>query len=281
MKLVALLFKLIFKIKPLRKHYYGLYKYVFNPNNTFDQISTITTYDTTLKIKVDLCDWIQQQIYFLDYSDQNGINFLKKTLQKGDYFLDIGANIGGFSLVASKLVGDNGKVFAFEAVKHIKRRLDDNIKRNKLKNITVIKGAVFDKNTELELFLSNKKNSGMSSILRHTNESGLKETVMGIRIDDFFKNEKIPKIKLIKLDIEGAEINAIAGMAETLSRYKPLVLMEISDGIISNSSYEKESIFTLMKTFNYSCQSIDKQGNIIKIKENKAGYHNYLFTPSN
>ena len=281
MKLVALLFKLIFKIKPLRKHYYGLYKYVFNPNNTFDQISTITTYDTTLKIKVDLCDWIQQQIYFLDYSDQNGINFLKKTLQKGDYFLDIGANIGGFSLVASKLVGDNGKVFAFEAVEHIKRRLDDNIKRNKLKNITVVKGAVFDKNTELELFLSNKKNSGMSSILRHTNESGLKETVMGIRIDDFFKNEKIPKIKLIKLDIEGAEINAITGMAETLSRYKPIVLMEISDGIISNSSYEKDSIFTLMKTFNYICQSIDKQGNIIDTKENQVDYHNYLFSPLN
>ena len=138
MKLLAIILKLVLKIKPLRKHYFGLYKRFISPKSIFDTIVINTTYDGNLKLKVELCDWIQQQIYFLDYSDINGINFLKKNLRKGAVFLDIGANIGAYTLIGSKLVGENGKVFAFEPVGNIRETLNTNITTNNLKNITVI-----------------------------------------------------------------------------------------------------------------------------------------------
>lgn len=107
MKLLAIVFKFILKIKPLRKHYFGIYKKFILPKKIFSKTNFITKYDTTLKIKVNLSDWIQQQIFFLDYSDINGISFLKKTLKKDNVFIDIGANIGAYTLIASKLVEKN------------------------------------------------------------------------------------------------------------------------------------------------------------------------------
>ena len=280
MKLIAIILKLVLKIKPLRKHYFGLYKRFISPKSIFDTIVINTTYDGNLKLKVELCDWIQQQIYFLDYSDINGINFLKKNLRKGAVFLDIGANIGAYTLIGSKLVGENGKVFAFEPVGNIRETLNTNISTNNLKNITVIDQAVYDKNIDLELFISNKKNKGMSSIYRHSQESGEKETVKAIKIDDFVKLNNVPKIDLIKLDIEGAELNAILGMTKTIHRFHPTFIMEISDDILENSSQEKNNIFSLMKTLNYKPYSIDSKGYIVNISRKNKNYHNYVFTPN-
>ena len=281
MKLLAILFKLILKIKPLRKHYFGIYKKIILPKKLFNNLSFNTTYDSSLLIKVNLSDWIQQQIYFVDYSDLNGISYLKKQLKAGNVFIDIGANIGAYSLIASKLVGSNGKVVSFEPVSLICKQLKQNIKLNNLANIVVEPKAVFDKNTTLELFISDHQNMGMSSILNHSHETGEKQSVQAITIDEYVKIKSLLKIDFIKIDIEGAEINALRGMKQTILKFNPIILMEISDGILENSTINSTMIYDFMNELNYTPYTINTDGNLLAFNSNNANYHNYVFLPNN
>ena len=281
MKLLAILFKLILKIKPLRKHYFGIYKKIILPKKLFNNLSFNTTYDSSLLIKVNLSDWIQQQIYFVDYSDLNGISYLKKQLKAGNVFIDIGANIGAYSLIASKLVGSNGKVVSFEPVTSICKQLKQNIKLNNLTNIVVEPKAVFDKNTTLELFISDHQNMGMSSILHHSHETGEKQSVQAITIDEYVKIKSLLKIDFIKLDIEGAEINALRGMKQTILKFSPIILMEISDGILENSTTNSTVIYDFMNELNYTPYNINIKGEMLAFNANNANYHNYVFLPNN
>ena len=279
MKLLAIVFKFILKIKPLRKHYFGIYKKFILPKKIFSKTNFITKYDSTLKIKVNLSDWIQQQIFFLDYSDINGISFLKKTLKKDNVFIDIGANIGAYSLIASKLVEKTGMVIAFEPVNTINKMLIENIMMNDLTNITVEKKAVYDQNTNLELFISNEQNMGMSSILNHSHESGEKQKIEAITLDNYVQLKKLAKIDLVKIDIEGAEIHALKGMKQSLVKFKPTLIIEISDGILENSSVKSNAIYDFLFDLNYVPYNIDEKGNIKDFSSKDINYHNYIFLP--
>lgn len=279
MRLIAKLLKLILKIRPLRKHYFGIYKKIILPKKIFSKINFITKYDKTLKIKVNLSDWIQQQIFFIDYSDLNGISFLKKTLSKDNVFIDIGANIGAYSLIASKLVGKTGKVIAFEPVNSIYSQLNENITMNSITNIFVEKKAVYDQNTNLDLFISNEQNMGMSSILHHSHESGEKQNIEAITLDSYAELNKLAKIDLVKIDIEGAEINALKGMKQSLIKFKPTLIIEISDGILENSSVNSKAIYDFLFDLNYEPYNIDKKGNIQDFSSKDINYHNYIFLP--
>lgn len=279
MKLLAIVFKFILKIKPLRKHYFGIYKKFILPKKIFSKTNFITKYDSTLKIKVNLSDWIQQQIFFLDYSDINGISFLKKTLKKDNVFIDIGANIGAYTLIASKLVEKTGMVIAFEPVNTINKMLIDNIKMNGLTNIIVEKKAVYDQNTNLELFISNEQNMGMSSILNHSHESGEKQKIEAITLDNYVQLKKLAKIDLVKIDIEGAEIHALKGMKQSLVKFKPTLIIEISDGILENSSVKSNAIYDFLFDLNYVPYNIDEKGNIKDFSSKDINYHNYIFLP--
>ena len=282
MKLLAIVFKFILKIKPLRKHYFGIYKKFILPKKIFSKTNFITKYDSTLKIKVNLSDWIQQQIFFLDYSDINGISFLKKTLKKDNVFIDIGANIGAYTLIASKLVEKTGMVIAFEPVNTINKMLIENIMMNDLTNITVEKKAVYDQNTNLELFISNEQNMGMSSILNHSHESGEKQKIEAITLDNYVQLKKLAKIDLVKIDIEGAEIHALKGMKQSLVKFKPTLIIEISDGILENSSVKSNAIYDFLFDLNYVPYNIDEKGNIKDFSSKDINYHNYIFlTKSN
>jgi hypothetical protein len=78
---LATFFSWLFGFSFFRKRYYGIYKRVFLPLGLFKGQSTIASYDQTLKLRLDLDEWIQQHIYFLGIYDEKGINFLKKTLK--------------------------------------------------------------------------------------------------------------------------------------------------------------------------------------------------------
>lgn len=281
MNITAKLFQIIFQIPFFRKRYYGFYKRIFKPFGLFEGQSALTRFDKTMKMKVDLEEWIQQQIYFLGTWDEQGIKFLKNHLKSGDVFFDIGANIGCYSLVASKLVGSEGKVHSFEPVSEVYNRLLFNIELNQLKNITVNRKAVFETSETLEFFVSSKENKGMSSIFHHDTESGEIQKVEAITIDEYIEKTDIQRIDMIKIDIEGAELFALKGMKTTLRKFKPVIIMELSDNVLQNSPVEKKEILNLMKELNYEIKGISKQGFLVDISEASTGYTNFAFCKIN
>jgi len=273
-------FRLLFKIPWFRKRYYYFYIYLFKPLNLFRNKTTISSYDSGLKIRLDLDEWIQQQIYLFGLFDGKGIRFMKKNLKNGDVFFDIGANIGCYTLIASKITGSSGHVFAFEAIREVYEKLTFNIQLNNLSGITAENLAIFDQKDLLEFYVSSGENIGMSSIFHHDNERGDTVQVQAISVDEYVEENQISRVDFIKLDIEGAELHALNGMRKTLRRFRPILLMELSTEVLPNTSLTPDEITQLLRDLNYTQMALTKSGDPIPLDQNPdAFYHNYAFLP--
>ncbi len=142
-------------------------------------------------------------------------------ISKGDFVIDAGANIGVFSILASKRAGENGKIFSFEPVTITNNIFIKNLKINNIKNCQIIKCALGNANKKIDIFI-NKKHLGASSIFKNKKRNK-KETVEQIKLDDFIKKNNIKKIDFIKVDIEGAERYFLEGAKETIKKFKPKI----------------------------------------------------------
>ena len=139
-----------------------------------------------------------------------------RKLKEGDSILDIGAFHGGFSVYASKIIGDKGKVFAFEPETQNITVLEKNIKLNNCSNIIPIKKGVWNKEEVLNFF-----GDGLEGKIDKKGTKKIKVT----DIDSELKKRKIKfsRINFVKMDIEGAEIEAIDGMKELLKKGSPFL----------------------------------------------------------
>jgi FkbM family methyltransferase len=195
-------------------------------------------------------DHIQQQLFWYGYYEKEVGDLLKKIVKPGGVFLDLGANIGYFSL----LVADNSpsvKVISFEPVASLFQKMNDNISLNNIKNISTVNAAVGEIFEEKELFVSAPDNLGMSSFHQPENYSGKKERVKVMAIDDWFKTSGLSKIDIIKLDVEGSEIGALKGMKEVLQKQKPILIVEVNPETLSMFNLEPFDIYDYLKELNF------------------------------
>ncbi len=143
----------------------------------------------------------------------------KKVVREGDTVLDLGANIGYFTLLAARLVGRSGRVFSFEPEPTNYNLLLKNIELNGYGNVVALQKAVSNTTGKVKLFLDSK-DTGAHSIYRPDGKSKFIE-VEAVAPDDYFK-DKVNKIDVIKIDVEGAEMAALAGMDRILKENENL-----------------------------------------------------------
>lgn len=209
---------------------------------------------------------IQQQLLWYGYYEKPLGDVLKKIIKPGDVFLDIGANIGYFSLLIANSA-PTVKVISFEPVRDIFQQLKENIALNNTKNVTVFNAAVGETKEEKEIFVSGADNLGMSSFQQPENFSGKKELVQVITLDDWFHRAGLAKIDIIKLDVEGSELNALKGMKQVLESFKPIVIVEINPETLSMFGLTSSDIFNYLTGFNFEAFLILGTGEIKKLKE--------------
>jgi FkbM family methyltransferase len=147
-------------------------------------------------------------------------------------FLDVGANAGVFSLVASRLVGRGGRVFSFEPSVREYQRLCDAVSLNGLNAmVTPLKTAVGAKTGQELLRVASEPHSGLNTLGSEFPYEDVAvwrlEQVQVTTLDEFARDESLPRIDVIKIDIEGAEAKALAGASETLVRYRPILIVEV------------------------------------------------------
>ncbi len=160
--------------------------------------------------------------------------FLKgKLVKEGDIVLDIGANIGYFALMESKIVGSSGTVYAVEPSPVNYQRLNENIKLNEFNNIQTFNLALGDKNGKTKMFISNKSN--WSRLIERDLPDKVNQILdVEIQTVDHFLKEK-PKPSFIRMDVEGYEINIIKGITQTLNLEKLGVFIEFHPSILSKN----------------------------------------------
>ncbi|MDP3920661.1 MAG: FkbM family methyltransferase [Candidatus Omnitrophota bacterium] len=163
---------------------------------------------------------------------------LQKTLSEGSVFLDVGANIGIFSLFASRLVGRSGKVLSIEASPSIYEYLKYNLELNRSKNCIPKNIAAFERDGDtVEFYEPDSNKFGMGSLsgcfVQHS-------PVKTLSIDSWIAGVGIKRITLMKVDVEGWEAAVFLGAEKLLSREDaPLIVFEFADWAESNSERYK------------------------------------------
>lgn len=162
---------------------------------------------------------------YQDFHEKYTIELFKKILKKGDVVFDIGANIGYYSFLATKLIGENGRIYAFEPDPRNYRFLIKNIKFNKRKNIKFFPIAVGNKIGESLMNLDIDSTESSIIKLRTRENAVLKSIFVPIMtIDAFVREHKVKKIDILKIDVEGSESLVIQGMQNTLRRSNSVVM---------------------------------------------------------
>ena len=164
----------------------------------------------------------------------------------GGIFVDVGANFGWYTCLFSKLAGDTGLVYAIEPDESNLSLLRENIESNCLRNVTIWPHAVSSEEGELPLHKAPATNPGMHSFItqKHTPGRHDDQQVKVTTLDTLMADITAP-IEVLKIDIEGFEINAMRGASETLRRCKHLVI-EYSPGFLRAAGQSPQEFFSLI-----------------------------------
>jgi FkbM family methyltransferase len=175
-----------------------------------------------------LCPIKKEEIVNMTIREDEIIEYF--TPKQGDIVIDIGANIGRYTLIASKRVGTNGKVVAIEAHPGNFEMLNRNIKLNRLTNIISLNHAVYSKETKVKLYVPGEEsgNTIYNTLIsdRATNEEKFVE-VNANTLDYLLQSKGIKQeeVNWIKIDVEGAEFEVLKGAANILSKSKDIALL--------------------------------------------------------
>ena len=156
-----------------------------------------------------LSEELQQRIYYFGTYEPRTEELVHRLVNRGAVVLDVGANIGIYSLLAAKKAGAQGKVIALEPVPAIFRQLCEGLRRNGCSTVTPLNCAAWRVNGEVQMGCPDVKgNSGSYGIERQgTVESIVR--VKAMRLDDLLNPMNLPRVDLIKMDIEGPELPAL------------------------------------------------------------------------
>ena len=183
-------------------------------------------------------------------------------LAAGDVFYDIGANVGFFSLIAARRVGDRGRVYAFEPVPQNAAAIKRSATLNQFQVIEVFAVAVAAETGQSELLLA--RCPGGASLASADTPPDLvgKMTVNVVNVDGVIEERGLAAPTLVKIDVEGAEIDVLRGMAHTLRDCRPTIIYEIDDESLSGLEKKAVEIAEFLKGFTYELTVLPEAYNI-------------------
>ena len=190
---------------------------------------------------------IDRFIYYWGCWEPNETRLIRKLLRPKDVFVDVGANDGYFSLLASKLVGRLGQVVALEPFPTTAIELRANVALNRFRNIAVIERAASDNSDDLVLTMPHEVGTGMTT-LRPVD--GTSWCVKCDRLDNLLAD--LPAPRFVKIDVEGAELRVLRGMEKLLQRDSgPYVLCEVTASYLKQVGDSAGELYALMDHFGY------------------------------
>jgi len=193
------------------------------------------------------------------------VAIVKREIKKGDVVVDIGANIGYYTLIFARLVGNNGHVYAFEPEPENFSILKKNIEVNGYKNVTLVNKAVSNKNCKIKFYLCDDNKA-----MHTTNKSSYAKfshtiNVDCIKLDDYFKDHKI---SFMKIDVEGLEYNVVKGMDHILKRNKSIKIMsEFAPILIKDTGIKPQEFLDLLIENDFLLFDLDEKSKLTSTKE--------------
>lgn len=164
-------------------------------------------------------DLLGLMVHLLGVWEPNLSTFIQRRLRSGDTFIDVGANSGWFTCMAAHLVGPTGTVVAIEASPTIARRLQANIDRNGFVNTRMLVAAVLSEQGMVDVVPGPAEHTGLTHVSTDHDPSGIQ--VPGDALPVLLREEEIAQARIVKIDVEGAEFDVVAGLADALEHFSP------------------------------------------------------------
>ena len=222
--------------------------------------SVITTRNG-ITYELDLNELIDSSIYFDGCFEPKTTAVIDKYVQQGMTILDIGANIGCHTLRLSRLVGNGGKVIAFEPMSFAFNKLQRNLELNNFSNVVAEKIALSDEDSgnQIVSFYSSWPLDSNSPNILHPIHGGrsTRDTVYFMTLDSYIRRNQLDKIDFIKLDVDGFEYKVIWGGVNTLKRFRPIMIVEFSRYTLKDFDDSLEELVDLLVLLGYSFYSQD------------------------
>lgn len=174
---------------------------------------------------------------------------VNKLVKIGDVVLDVGANIGYYTVIMSKLVGPQGKVLCFEPTDHFGKVLKKNLEYNNILNVELIALGLSNKEQRMDIQI------GASSASLHSlekNDNSHSESIKLVTLDGFIEKHPLDRIDFVKIDIDGHEPLFLEGAWKTLEKFTPIILLEVSHHHYLKAGYTAWDFYNSLKHKHYN-----------------------------
>jgi FkbM family methyltransferase len=207
-------------------------------------------------------DVIGRYIYYFGVWEPNQTAWIRRRLAPGDGFIDIGANIGYYSLLASRLVGESGRVVAVEALPALFSALHKNLQLNGAKNVRSVNCAAWDRDEILTLYTRPGDLPGQTTVIpswadRYQLRTELR--VPAAPLSTILKPEEFKTARLVKIDVEGAEWHVLAGMKSLIpsGRDDLEIIIEVNPSALQLEGKTPEDVFDFFAPYGFHAYQVE------------------------
>jgi FkbM family methyltransferase len=172
-------------------------------------------------------DVIYRESMKTGFYEKNISILFNAVLEKGDWFLDVGAHIGYFSMLAARLVGNQGRIFSFEPMEANRKFFESNVSLNGFDNVTLVPHGVGNQTGQARFFVNRDNDGGHAlwDVGEHPFNVRSKAdpcpvTIPITTLDAFFASSDLSRLKAIKIDTEGNEFNVLKGAEKILQTHR-------------------------------------------------------------
>jgi FkbM family methyltransferase len=193
---------------------------------------------------------------------------LRRALQAGDTFVDVGANIGLFTMLAARWVGPGGRVLGIEPSRREFARLQDHVARNGLRQVSALRTAAGRQSGTAVLHVATGRHAGLNTIENRFMYADVREAyteeVPIAPIDDILAAGGVDRVHVMKIDVEGREHDVVAGAQRTLTRDRPVVVIELGGAALASGHAGRVATETFLGSLGYGFAAIDGDTAVIR-----------------
>lgn len=203
-------------------------------------------------IACDTRDLIQRRLYGFGVWEPDLTRWIATRLEPGDTFVDVGANIGYYALLAAKRVGRSGAVVAVEASPRIFAMLQDNLVRNRAHNVRAVNIAISHRPGVATLFSGPSWHIGLTSTVE-VPDSAFECEIPTAPLREILQPEEVATARLVKIDIEGDEWSAVKGLVPLLGLLRPEaeIVVEVHPEGLSQRGHGAEDFMRVLVDAGY------------------------------